>query len=496
MIPVGEVATVILAAGAGSRFGGGKIRAPLDGRPLLAHVLAAVREAGVGRVVVVLGRDAEAVISAVREAEPAALDRVLIAVNPEPERGLATTLALGFGPAAAAPTPAGVLIILGDQPRVRADVLRTLCDAVTPTGAVAVVPRYDADAAPNPVLLLPAGWPLVARLTGDRGLSRLLDEDPARVVRVPVRGANPDVDTPADLAAMAEHAAEPGVIARAPGRGADELIAVWAARVRANREQAERIREVPESGDFYGPITGLFVADPRRTDDPVLNLLMAIARPGEKWLDIGAGAGRFALPLALRAGEVIALDPSVGMLQALRDGMERHSIRNVRPIHARWPMDAGASPTPRADVVLIAHLGHDVEAIAAFLDAMEGAARRLCVAVMTERAPSASIGPFWPVVHGEPHVELPAFGEFLAILEARGRDPSVIFERRHRRVFDSRPALLAWLRNQLFVAPGSAADERLEAELERRMVVANDGSVCLVPGIESRVGIASWEAGP
>jgi SAM-dependent methyltransferase len=274
------------------------------------------------------------------------------------------------------------------------------------------------------------------------------------------------------------------------------LTEAWAARVRANREQAERIREVPDSGDFYGPVTGLFVADPRRTDDLVLNLLMAIARPGETWLDIGAGAGRFALPLAFRAGEVIALDPSAGMLQALRDGMERHSIRNVRPIHARWPLGAGAGPTPRADVVLIAHLGHDVEAIAAFLDAMERAASRLCVAVMTERAPSASIGPFWPVVHGEPHVELPALGEFLALLEARGRDPSVTFERRHPRVFDSRPALLAWLRNQLFVAPGSAADERLVAELERRMVVADDGSARLVPGIESRVGIASWAAEP
>jgi molybdenum cofactor cytidylyltransferase len=203
VIPVAETAAVILAAGAGSRFGGGKTRAPLDGRPLLAHVLAAVREAGVGRVVVVLGRDAAALISALREAEPAALDGVLVAANPGPERGLATTLALGFGPAVAAPAPAGVLVVLGDQPRVRADVMRALCNAATPTGAVAVVPRYDADAASNPVLLLPAGWPLIAGLSGDRGLGPLLGADPARVVRVPVRGANPDVDTLADLADLA-----------------------------------------------------------------------------------------------------------------------------------------------------------------------------------------------------------------------------------------------------------------------------------------------------
>jgi molybdenum cofactor cytidylyltransferase len=211
VIALRDAAAVILAAGAGSRFGGGKVRAALDGRPLLAHVLAAVREAGIGRVVVVLGRDAGAVLGAVRDAEPVALERVLVAVNPTPERGLATSLRLGFGAATAvapsatplASPPAGVLVLLGDQPRVRADVLRALCGAATSAGAIAVVPRYAEDAAPNPVLLLPAGWPLVARLSGDRGLGPLLAADPARVVWVAVPGANPDVDTPADLAALA-----------------------------------------------------------------------------------------------------------------------------------------------------------------------------------------------------------------------------------------------------------------------------------------------------
>ena len=203
MIPVDEIAAVILAAGAGSRFGGGKIRAQLDGRPLLAHVLSAVREAGVGRILVVLGRDAGEVLAAVRAVDVTALEGVLVAVNPAPERGIATSLAVGFGPATAAPAPAGVLVVLGDQPRVRADVIRALCAASAPPGTVAIAPRYEADGAPNPVLLLPAGWPFVARLTGDRGLGSLLAADPARVIRVPVRGANPDVDTPADLADLA-----------------------------------------------------------------------------------------------------------------------------------------------------------------------------------------------------------------------------------------------------------------------------------------------------
>ena len=54
-----DVAAVVLAAGAGSRFGGGKLLASLDGRPVLQHVLDRVAEAGLGDVVVVLGDDAD-----------------------------------------------------------------------------------------------------------------------------------------------------------------------------------------------------------------------------------------------------------------------------------------------------------------------------------------------------------------------------------------------------------------------------------------------------
>lgn len=276
------------------------------------------------------------------------------------------------------------------------------------------------------------------------------------------------------------------------GPGGDALEAAWAARVRANREQAERVREVPDAGDFYAPVTGLFVADPYRRDDPTLDSLLEIARPGESWLDIGAGAGRYALPLAIRVREVIALDPSEGMLGALRAGMEQHGIRNVRPIHARWPMERGSGPAPRCDVALIAHLGYDVEGIGIFLDAMEAAARRLCVAVLSDRAPSAPAGSFWPAVHGEQRVELPALAEFLAILRARGCDAAVKREGRRQRGFTSHDSLLAWLRNQLFVVAGSPADGRLQAELGRRTVAADDGSVRLVPGIASGVGVISW----
>lgn len=200
----GRFAGVVLAAGAGTRFGGGKVRAPLDGRPLVAHVLAAARAAGIARLVLVLGRDAAAVREALAAADPAAPTGLLIAVNPAPERGLATSLRLGVAAATAAPAPRGVVVLLADQPRVRAGVIEALVDAsgAAPAEALAIVPAYATDAAPNPVLALPAAWPLVAGLRGDHGLGPLLASRPELVVRVPVPGDNPDVDTPADLAAL------------------------------------------------------------------------------------------------------------------------------------------------------------------------------------------------------------------------------------------------------------------------------------------------------
>jgi ubiquinone/menaquinone biosynthesis C-methylase UbiE len=129
---------------------------------------------------------------------------------------------------------------------------------------------------------------------------------------VDVEGDNPDVDTPTDLA-----------------------LAAWASRVRENRDQVDRFREVPDGPDFYGPVSSLFRVDPRRTDDKQLAVLVGLSRAGETWLDIGAGAGRFALPLALRVtedgrpGEVIALDPSTGMLAALREEAATRSPRSV-----------------------------------------------------------------------------------------------------------------------------------------------------------------------
>ena len=100
----------------------------------------------------------------------------------------------------------------------------------------------------------------------------------------------------------------------------------WSARVEGNAEQVDRMREAPDESDFYATVSRTFVADPGREDDPVLQAVLARARPDDRWLDIGAGAGRYALPVARRVRRVVAVDPSDSMLRALRTLSRRRYV--------------------------------------------------------------------------------------------------------------------------------------------------------------------------
>jgi SAM-dependent methyltransferase len=270
---------------------------------------------------------------------------------------------------------------------------------------------------------------------------------------------------------------------------ADDALRAWAARVRANREQVEQFREASPA-DFYAPIAGLFRADPHREEDPTLGALKQLVKPAENVLDIGAGGGRFALPLALAAREVIAVDPSEGMLEVLREGMVEHGITNIRVVHGRWPE---ISSGLQADVVLISHLGYDVEDIGPFLDAMEAAARRLCVAVLLERPPPTEADKLWPALHGVERAALPSLPEFLTLLLARGKLFEVQLLERAPQSYHQPEQALTWFRGQLWTRPGGAKDQLLQRLVNERMQSNADGRYA-VSWDPVRVGIVTWDS--
>jgi molybdenum cofactor cytidylyltransferase len=185
------VAGLVLAAGAGTRFGGRKQLADLDGRPLLEHALAAMASAPVEPVAVVLGADAAEIAAAVdmHGAEPI--------VCHEWDEGQSASLRMGIEALEHAGADA-VVVTLGDQPRIAARAIAAVVEARAPGEAQAVRATYDGTPG-HPVLIERSLFDSVRNLRGDTGARDVLGA--ARVVDVPCDGLGDpaDVDTPGDL---------------------------------------------------------------------------------------------------------------------------------------------------------------------------------------------------------------------------------------------------------------------------------------------------------
>jgi molybdenum cofactor cytidylyltransferase len=191
---VSRVAGLVLAAGSASRFGSPKALALIDGRPMLEHVVGVALAAGLEPIVVVLGVAAETI-------EPAVDWRAARVVrNPDPARGLSSSLRVGLDALAAdSPRVDAAVILLGDQPRTTPATIAALLAARRADRSI-VAPRYAEGGGANPVLLERSAFDLAAATEGDRGLGPLIAARPEIATFVDVPGTNVDVDTPADLA--------------------------------------------------------------------------------------------------------------------------------------------------------------------------------------------------------------------------------------------------------------------------------------------------------
>jgi molybdenum cofactor cytidylyltransferase len=184
---------LVLAAGAGSRFGGGKLMALWRGRPLIEAALATAFAAPVEGVVLATGAD-----PAVAEAAKAfAGDRPLeVVVADDWSDGLSASLKAGLK---ALPEAAeGVLVFLGDMPRVPTAVLEPLARALETASAAVPVWRSEIG---HPAAISRTLFPSILDLEGDRGArGLLLGLGPALIrIEAPDDGVLFDVDRPQDL---------------------------------------------------------------------------------------------------------------------------------------------------------------------------------------------------------------------------------------------------------------------------------------------------------
>lgn len=184
---------LVLAAGAGRRFGGGKLLAPLAGAPLIRRTVEAVLPGGFSAVVVAAGAQHEAIA--------AALEGLACRIVPTPdwEEGMAASLRSGL--AALAPDAKGVFIFLGDMPLVPVALCSALAERAEAAG-YAARPRVSGTPG-HPAAFTRAAFPELARLRGDTGAAALLKGriDGVAYIDTEETGAVLDIDAPADLAA-------------------------------------------------------------------------------------------------------------------------------------------------------------------------------------------------------------------------------------------------------------------------------------------------------
>lgn len=187
-----RVAAVLLAAGQGRRFGGGKLMADFDGKPMAAAVMDTLLSVGLELRI--------AVVFDPKVAELAAQRRLQIIHNDQPEMGISHSIRLGLEAAEACDA---VMFLAADQPLLTAQSMTKLIEEFAAhSGGLACL--RDETHSGNPAVFSRAFYPALLELTGDRGAKRILTANWERVLEVDCLYPHEldDADDPQTLAQM------------------------------------------------------------------------------------------------------------------------------------------------------------------------------------------------------------------------------------------------------------------------------------------------------
>lgn len=187
---IDNVYAVILAAGASRRLGAPKQLLKWDQRTLLEHALLNARAVAEDRCLVVLGSHAEAI------REVVSFEAVSVIDNPDWQEGIASSIRAGIR---ALPDSAeAALILLCDQPLIKAEHLRALLNAWRAEPSRIVASFYQGGA--GVPALFPVNYfePLLV-LQGDQGAKALLRKSDAELLTIPLPEAEFDIDSGEDF---------------------------------------------------------------------------------------------------------------------------------------------------------------------------------------------------------------------------------------------------------------------------------------------------------
>lgn len=227
----------------------------------------------------------------------------------------------------------------------------------------------------------------------------------------------------------------------------------------------------------------------RGREEPLIRFLSPWLGPQVSVLDVGAGGGRFALPLAERVGQLTAVEPSEGMRTVLAEAMTERGL-NVDLVPLRWP-DA-VDNVPTADLVICANVAYDVAELAPFVAALDRVARRRVAFFMTLSHPVGHIAQLWRQFRGWQVPTGPHYLDAAAVVYDLGIRPNItLVPVEPTMIFTDWDTAVAGYRNRLGLLPNAERDAALRTALAE-MIDERDGRLVVRPR-ESQSAIIWWE---
>jgi hypothetical protein len=195
----------------------------------------------------------------------------------------------------------------------------------------------------------------------------------------------------------------------------------YAAMLDAVEEQQLRLFGPRPADIWTGQSAAQFRFDPRRELDANLAALASYVMPDDVVVDVGGGAGRVSLPLALRCREVLTIEPSAGMAAEYEGSKQDAGIANARLA----PMGLMDAEGIEGDVAVTCDVTYFIRDIAPFIEKMQSVARRrVMLTVWSDPPPNRGAGLFRRV-YGEPLSPMPGHRELLPALWDMGILPDV-----------------------------------------------------------------------
>ncbi len=160
-----------------------------------------------------------------------------------------------------------------------------------------------------------------------------------------------------------------------------------------------------------------------RDPDPLLDHILARLTPEITVLDVGAGIGRWTLPMARKARSVTAVEPLQGMRQVLVERAAAQGVANLQVVDTPW-LAARVSPH---DAVVAAHATYTTIDLLGFVRKMEACARRSCYLALRVPAHDGIIGELSARINRRWH-DSPNFIVGYNLLLSAGFHPNVLME--------------------------------------------------------------------